>query len=106
MRQAKSMPQNNICVINGAMRPRGLDPCGQSMRGLARGLGDMASSRVDLVVGIWRIVRTCQEQINGSEDILSLHLVTCTAWRANPARFQTKLPSLGRSGGTSRLTSL
>lgn len=36
----------------------------------------------------------------------SLHLVTCTACLAKPARFHTNDPSLGRSFGTSLLTSL
>jgi len=37
---------------------------------------------------------------------VGLHFVTCTAWRAKPARFHTRLPSLGSKLGTSRLTSL
>jgi hypothetical protein len=46
------------------------------------------------------------ERDYGDVGLEDLHLVTCTACLAKPARFHTRLPSFGRRGGTSRLTSL
>lgn len=51
MRDAESMPENDVCVIDlcGGI---GGNPGGKSLRGFARGLGDVATCRVDLVVGV------------------------------------------------------
>lgn len=70
-----------------------------------------------LVWGTWRPAGWICESSSGGfvsfkvgqrqEQIFSYsHLVTWTAWRAKPARFQTNPPSFTSKVGTSRLTSL
>lgn len=53
VRETESVPQHDVCVINGTARTSGFDPGGQTFRGFAGGLGHVAASWVDLVVVIW-----------------------------------------------------
>jgi hypothetical protein len=45
------MPENNVLIVNGATGIR-FNPCRQTLRGLAGGLRNVATGRMDLVVGI------------------------------------------------------
>ena len=108
MRQAKSVPQHDVLVVEVCVWVCG-DPGGDALGGLAGGLGDVAAGGVELAVFVWRpgvsgVNRMAKVPVG--QPFGDLHLVTCTACLAKPARFQTRLPSLGRRGGTSRLTSL
>lgn len=51
MSQAKGVPQNNVFIGNVLGRV-GVNPQGQALRWLARGLGHVAASRMDLVVRV------------------------------------------------------
>jgi hypothetical protein len=50
MSETESVPQDNVRVIDGAIRARGFDPRRQSFGGLAGCLGDVTAGRVDLLV--------------------------------------------------------
>ena len=55
------------------------------------------------------LIVICKKDISNSPlnmEFFHLHLVTWTACLAKPARFHTRLPSLGIKLGTSLLTSL
>ena len=49
VRDAECVPEDNVGVFEGLCGVRG-DPSGDSLRGLAGGLGDVAAGGVDLVV--------------------------------------------------------
>lgn len=63
MCDAKGVPEHNICIINGFVAVLS-DPFGQALRGLARGLGDVSASRVDLVVLIYMIYRLAAVEVD------------------------------------------
>ena len=102
MREAKGVPEDDIGVCN-VLGWVGCDPRWQTLRRFSGRLRHVAASRMDL-----RVVVYMQWSVETSSilDREHSHFVTWTAWRAKPARFQTRPPSFGRSGGTSRLTSL
>ena len=52
MRDAKSMPEHDICILDAFVTVL-LDPFRESQRRLPRGLGDVAACRVELVVLVW-----------------------------------------------------
>ena len=51
VRDAESVPEHNVFVID-LLGGIGFDPLRQSHRRLSRGLGNVAASRVDLVIGV------------------------------------------------------
>ena len=53
MGQTKGVPQDDIGIVNGAVRSGCFDPGWNALRRLARGLWDVAAGRVNLVVGIY-----------------------------------------------------
>ena len=52
MRDAKCVPEDNIRVVNVLIGVLG-DPVGETLRGLAGRLRDMAAGGVELVVLVW-----------------------------------------------------
>lgn len=100
VRDAEGVPEHDVGVVDGGVFVG--DPLGDAAGGLAGGLWDVPAGRVDLLVVVCGFV----SWEHGRDGRESLHLVTWTACLAKPARFHTSDPSLGRSFGTSLLTSL
>lgn len=51
MRQPEGMPEYDVGVFNGAVGAGCFNPSREALRRLAGSLGDMSTSRVDLIVG-------------------------------------------------------
>src|SRR4051812_45614823 len=101
MCDSECMPQDDISIVKILVRI-GLDPGGNALGWLARGLGNVTACWMELCI----IVCSKSAHVPTHSIQRNLHFVTCTACLAKPALFHTKLPGFGSRSGTSLLTSL
>jgi hypothetical protein len=55
--KAECMPEDNVCVVNGAVGACRFNPRGQTLRRFAGSLRNVAARGVNFVVGVWNVVR-------------------------------------------------
>jgi hypothetical protein len=72
MGQTESMPENDIRVIDGAVRASGFNPSWETFRRFAGGLGYVATSWVDLFIVVWISVLERNRKIKALNGYLKL----------------------------------
>ena len=58
MRDAEGVPEDDVGIVDGGVAVR--DPLGNTTRGLARGLRNVAAGGENLVVVVWKMLVKCR----------------------------------------------